>query len=64
MSYHGYPPPEYDKIGIAVVNPLIRIEKKLQKVQEVLDSIGEDSALTAADLKIKIQKVIDDDEDR
>jgi len=63
MSYHGYPP-TYTKTGIAVVNPLIRIEKKLQKIQEVLDSIGEDSALTAVDLKIKIQKAIGDDEDR
>jgi len=63
MSYHGYPP-TYAKTGIAVVNPLIRIEQKLKKVQEVLDGIGEDSVLTAVDLKIKIQRAIDDDEDR
>jgi len=63
MSYHGYPPP-YEKTGIAVVNPLIRIERKLQKIQEVLDSISDYSTLTATDLKIKIQKAIDEDEDR
>ena len=63
MSYHGYPP-SYTKTGIAVVNPLIRIERKLQKIQEVLDSIGDYSTLTATDLKIKIQKAIDEDEDR
>jgi len=63
MSYHGYPP-SYTKTGIAVVNPLIRIERKLQKIQEVLDSISDYSTLTATDLKIKIQKAIDEDEDR
>jgi len=63
MSYHGYPP-SYTKTGIAVVNPLIRIERKLQKIQEVLDNIEEDSVLTAADLKIMIQRTIDEDEDR
>jgi len=59
MSYHGNPP-EYAKTGIAVVNPLIRIEKKLKKVQEVLDNISDASILTANDLKIKLQKVLDD----
>jgi len=63
MSYHGYPP-SYTKTGIAVVNPLIRIERKLQKIQEVLDNIEEDSVLTATDLKIMIQRTIDEDEDR
>ena len=60
MSYHGYPPP-YEETGIAVVNPLIRIERKLKKVQEVLDNIGDHPDLTVTDLKIKIQKVIDED---
>jgi hypothetical protein len=44
-----------------VVNPLHRIELKLKKVQEVLDNIGDHSGITATDLKIKIQKVIDED---
>ena len=62
MSYHGQPPPDYNKTGIAVVNPLIRIEQKLKKVQEVLDNISDSSILTANDLKIKIQKVLDGEE--
>ena len=61
MSYHGQPPPEYTKIGIAVVNPLIRIERKLKKVQDVLDNIGEDSTLSANDLKRKLQEVLNED---
>jgi hypothetical protein len=61
VSYHGYPPPDnYNKTGIAVVNPLIRIEKKLREVQDILDNISGASVLTANDLKIKIQKVLDD----
>jgi len=59
MSYHGQPP-SYLKTGIGVVNPLIRIERKLKNIQDVLDNISDQSILTANDLKIKIQKVLDD----
>jgi|TARA_E500000331_G_scaffold329353_1_gene349894 hypothetical protein len=58
MSYHGHPPPDYSKLGIGMVNPLHQIELKLKKVQEVLDNIGDQSALTANDLKCKIEKVL------
>tara|TARA_E500000331_G_C16840866_1_gene533469 strand:- start:366 stop:548 length:183 start_codon:yes stop_codon:yes gene_type:complete len=60
MSYHDYPP-EYLKTGIAVVNPIMQIEKKLKKVQDVLDNISDASILTANDLKTKLQKVLDDE---
>jgi hypothetical protein len=59
MSYHDQPP-GYMRSGIGVVNPLIRIENKLKKVQEVLDNISDASILTANDLKTKLQKVLDD----
>tara|TARA_S200002703_G_scaffold18228_1_gene14861 strand:+ start:277 stop:462 length:186 start_codon:yes stop_codon:yes gene_type:complete len=59
MSYHGNPPPDYNQVGIAVVNPLHRIEQKLKKVQDILDNISDASVLTANDLKIKIQRVMD-----
>lgn len=58
MSYHGQPPPDYNEIGIAVVNPLHRIELKLKRVQEVLDNICDDSILTANDLKCKLENVL------
>ena len=58
MGYHDRPPPDYNQIGIAVVNPLHRIELKLKKVQEVLDNISDQSVLTANDLKCKIEKVL------
>ena len=57
MSYHDHPP-DYMREGIAVVNPLIRIERKLKRIQEVLDNISDSSVLTALDLKAKIEKVI------
>ena len=57
MSYHGNPP-SYLKTGIAVVNPLVRIEMKLKRVQEGLDNISDQSVLTANDLKCKIEKVL------
>ena len=60
MSYHDQPP-GYMREGIGVVNPLIRIEQKLKKIQDVLDNISDASILTATDLKTKLQKVIDDD---
>tara|TARA_R110000787_G_scaffold158343_1_gene272222 strand:- start:246 stop:434 length:189 start_codon:yes stop_codon:yes gene_type:complete len=60
MSYHGQPP-SYLKTGIAVVNPLLRIEKKLERIQEVLDKIEDQGILTATDLKVRLQKVIDDE---
>ena len=58
MSYHDRNPPDYNKTGIGVVNPLLRIERKLKKVQEVLDNISDASVLTANDLKVKIQRVL------
>ena len=60
MSYHGRPPPDYKSKGISVVNPLLRSEGKLKQVQEVLDNISDVSILTATDLKIKLQKILDD----
>ncbi len=61
MSYHGNPP-DYMRSGIAVVNPLIRIERKLKRVQDILDNISDASALTAADLKIKIEKAMSEED--
>ena len=60
MSYHGQPPPEYNQVGIAVVNPLHRIEQKLKAVQDVLDNISDSSILTANDLKKKLEIVLKD----
>lgn len=61
MSYHGWPPPDFKNTGIGVVNPLIQIEIKLKKIQDVLDNISDASVLTANDLKIMIQRIIDND---
>jgi hypothetical protein len=61
MSYHDQPP-VYARTGIAVVNPLIRIERKLKRIQEVLDNISDSSILTALDLKAKIEKAMSEED--
>jgi hypothetical protein len=61
MSYHDQPP--YRSAGISVVNPLIRIERKLKRVQDVLDNISEYSVLSATDLKAKIEKVLNGEDE-
>ena len=58
MGYHDRQPPDYERTGMGVVNPLIRIEKKLKKIQEILDNISDSSVLTATDLKIKIEQAL------
>lgn len=61
MGYHDRKP-FYEQTGIGVVNPLHRIELKLKRVQEVLDSISNASVLTANDLKVEIEKVLKEGE--
>lgn len=62
MGYHDRPPPDYMKTGIAVVNPLIRIERKLARVQEVLDNISDASVMTALDLKYMIERAMNEED--
>ena len=58
MSYHdGYNP---RMEGIAVVNPLIRIEQKLNKIQKLLNSEETIEDLSATDLKELIQEILND----
>ncbi len=59
MSYHGSPPRGYNETGIEVVNPLIRIEEKLRKIQEALNN-ADATVLSVEDLKSKLQKVLDE----
>ena len=57
MSYHGYPPP-YEKTGIAVVNPLHRIEKKLGKIENILLDEGQNEDVSKADLLALLEEVL------
>tara|TARA_B100000131_G_scaffold311223_1_gene343821 strand:- start:2114 stop:2305 length:192 start_codon:yes stop_codon:yes gene_type:complete len=59
MGYHDRRPPSYNT-GIAVVNPLHEIQRKLIRIQQALDNISDQSVLTAVDLKVKIQNILDD----
>jgi hypothetical protein len=61
MGYHDRRPPSFNT-GIAVVNPLHEIQRKLIRIQDVLDNISDQSVLSADDLKAKIQNILDDKE--
>ena len=58
MSYHdGYNP---DNEGIAVVNPLLRIEKKFEQIRQLLEDDSQLKDLTTHGLKDLIEKIIQD----
>ncbi len=57
MSYHGYPPPDYGKTGIAVVNPLMQLQKRLDRIQKLIHSLPE-KAMTTVELSEAIQKIL------
>jgi len=57
MSYHdGYDRHQLE--GISVVNPLIRIERKFDKIKNLLADEKRIEDLSAADLKSLIQEII------
>ena len=62
MGYHDRKQPDYMRTGMGVVNPLMRIEQKLKRIQEVLDNLSDSAALSALDLKAKIEKVLADED--
>jgi hypothetical protein len=57
MSYHdGYDPPRME--GISVVNPLIRIERKLDQIKKLLADEKRIEDMSAADLRGLIHEII------
>ena len=57
MSYHdGYDCPRRE--GIAVVNPLIEIQRKLDKIKELVGNQEKMEDLSAIDLKKLIEEII------
>jgi len=58
ISYHdGYNP---HTEGIAVVNPLLRIERKFEQIRQLLEDDGQLQNLTTHDLKDLIKKIMQD----
>jgi len=56
MSYHDSYNPRME--GIAVVNPLLRIEQKFAKIKELLGSQEKMEDLSAIDLKKLIEDIM------
>jgi len=68
MSYHGNPPRDYNRTGIAVVNPLIEIQRKLDKITKLVNELNTDEHENAGVISIEhlwaIQDILDgEDED-
>jgi|TARA_E500000331_G_scaffold280026_1_gene273210 hypothetical protein len=63
MSYHGQTPPDYDKVGIAVVNPLHEIQRKLNKIAQIINDLhtaeNEDAGVVAFEHIHMIADIID-----
>jgi len=63
MSYHGRPPPDYNKIGIAVVNPLHELQQKLDKITQLVNELStdehEDAGLISIEHLWTIQNILD-----
>ena len=61
MSYHDNPP--YNKTGIAVVNPLLELQHKLNKITEIVNELSTDEHEDAGVISIEhlwaIQDILD-----
>ena len=60
MGYHDRMTPSYLKTGIGVVNPLIQLQKRLDEIQKVIDSLPE-RHMSIVELSTRIQKILDGD---
>jgi len=58
MSYHDSYNPRME--GIAVVNPLLRIEQKFAKIKELLGDKEKIEDLSAIDLKQLIDEIMEE----
>jgi len=62
MGYHDRMPPHYeDNTGISVVNPLMQLQKRLNKIQDVINLLPE-KHMSVVELSTTIQKILDGDE--
>ncbi len=63
MSYHGNPPRDYDQTGIAVVSPLYEIQRKLDKITQLVNELSTDEHEDAGVISIEhlwtIQNILD-----
>ena len=63
MSYHGCPPPDYNKIGIGVVNPIHELQRKLDKITQLVNELDtsehEDAGVISIEHLWAIQDILD-----
>ena len=62
MGYHDRMPPTYENsTGIGVVNPLLQLQKRLNQIQDIINSLPE-KQMSTVELSTSIQKILDGDE--
>ena len=59
MSYHDNPP-DYLKTGITVVNPLLRIEKKLDRIKSIVHDDERNEDLSKDELLALLEEVLNE----
>tara|TARA_R100000008_G_scaffold61939_1_gene39218 strand:+ start:355 stop:555 length:201 start_codon:yes stop_codon:yes gene_type:complete len=66
MSYHDNPP--YNKTGIAVVNPLHELQRKLDKITRIVNELSTDEHENAGVISIEhlwaIQDILDGEDEK
>jgi hypothetical protein len=61
MGYHDRKPPSYENsTGIGVVNPLLQLQKRLSKIQDIINTLPE-KHMSVVELSTTIQKILDGD---
>ena len=60
MSYHGNPPRGYNKTGIEVVNPLQRIERKLNQIKNIVLDEDRNEDLSKDELLALLEEVLNE----
>ena len=70
MGYHDRSPPDYIRTGMGVVNPLRELQRKLDKIKEIVNELGTDEHENAGVVSIEhiwqitdILDGLDDDEE-
>ena len=61
MGYHDRRPPRYESTtGIGVVNPLLQLQKRLDKRQDIINMLPE-KHMSVVELSATIQEILDGD---
>ena len=68
MGYHDRRPPTYESTGVAVVNPLHELQRKLDKITQIVNELSTDEHENAGVISIEhlwaIQDILDGEDEK